>query len=88
MKKSKTNGKNTLEVEVTNISMHGIWILTGEEEIFMSFEDFPWFEEAPVRKILNVERPTPDHIYWPDLDIDLSLESIHHPDRFPLKYNP
>jgi hypothetical protein len=26
----------------------------------------------------------PDHLYWPDLDIDLSLESIRHPENFPL----
>jgi hypothetical protein len=26
----------------------------------------------------------PEHLYWPDLDIDLSVESIEHPERFPL----
>jgi hypothetical protein len=33
---------------------------------------------------LNVQRPQEDHLFWPDLDVDLSVESIEHPDRFPL----
>jgi hypothetical protein len=24
------------------------------------------------------------HLYWPDLDIDLAVESIRHPEKFPL----
>lgn len=51
----------------------------------MSYEEFPWFKDAPVGKILNVEEPTPGHFYWPELDVDLGIESIEHPERFPLK---
>jgi hypothetical protein len=25
-----------------------------------------------------------DHLYWPDLDVDLAVESIRNPERFPL----
>lgn len=25
-----------------------------------------------------------DFLYWPDLDIDLTVESIEHPEKFPL----
>jgi len=50
-----------------------------------SYEDFPWFKDAPIGKILNVEQPTPGHFYWPDLDVDLGLETIERPERFPLK---
>ena len=32
-----------IRIEVTNISAHGVWLLAGEEEIFLSYEDFPWF---------------------------------------------
>ena len=45
---------------------------------------FPWFEDAPVAQLLNVALPHPTHIYWPDLDVDLSVESIEFPERFPL----
>jgi hypothetical protein len=51
----------------------------------MSYDDFPWFKDASVGKILKVEEPTPDHYYWPDLDVDLTQEIIEHPERLPLK---
>ena len=82
---SKTLGKNISVVEVTNISGNGVWLLTGDKELFMSYEDFPWFQDAPVRQILNVEVPHEGHFYWPDLDVDLTVEIIEHPERFPLK---
>ena len=70
--------------EVTHISSHGIWLLVGVEELFLSYPDFPWFREAPIGQVLEVERPSVDHLYWPALDVDLSIESIRHPDRYPL----
>jgi len=73
------------QAEVTNISQHGFWLFLGDRELFLPFEEFPWFENAPVRAILKVERPQPDHLYWPDLDVDLSVDSIEHPERYPLK---
>jgi len=79
------HGKNTLAVEVTNISAHGVWLLAHDKELFMSYEDFPWFKEQPVKNILNVEEQTFGHFYWPDLDVDLTIEIIEHPERFPLK---
>jgi len=51
----------------------------------MSYEDFPWFKDQPVKSILNVEEPSPGHFYWPDFDVDLTAEMIEHPGRFPLK---
>jgi hypothetical protein len=85
MMNSQALGKSTLVVEVTNISSHGIWLLTGEKKLFIPYEEFPWFKDAPIGKILNVEEPTPGHFYWPELDVDLGIESIEHPERFPLK---
>jgi len=71
-------------IEVTNISQYGFWLLLENEELFLPFSEFPWFREAPVGKILHVELPSPNHLYWPELDIDLSVESIRHPEKFPL----
>ncbi len=82
---SEQLGKTISDVEVTNISTHGIWLLVDEREFFLSYEDFPWFREVPIGNILRVEQPTPGHLYWPDLDVDLSIESIEHPEKFPLK---
>lgn len=77
-------GADTSAVEVTHVSKHGFWMLVGEEELFAPFAEFPWFRRATIDQLCDVERPTADHLYWPKLDIDLSVESIRHPERFPL----
>ncbi|MBW4531207.1 MAG: DUF2442 domain-containing protein [Aphanothece saxicola GSE-SYN-MK-01-06B] len=71
--------------EVTNVSGHSIWMLIDDEELALPYAEFPWFKAATIQQIINVLRPTPDHLYWPDLDVDLSVESIRHPERFPLR---
>jgi hypothetical protein len=77
-------GSSTLEVEVTHVSKHGFWVLVGAEELLVSFEHFPWFRQATIAQISTLEWPTKNHLYWPQLDIDLSLESIRDPQAFPL----
>jgi hypothetical protein len=82
--KSATRGKPTSVVEVTNVSKHGFWLLIGERERFLAFEHFPWFRDVSIGQLCNVELPHSHHLYWPDLDVDVALESIDHPERFPL----
>lgn len=77
-------GNITLAAEVTHISKHGFWLLLGDEELHLPFEQFPWFKQATVHQITTVEHPTPDHLYWPSLDVDLSVNSIRRPTDFPL----
>ncbi|WP_260292303.1 DUF2442 domain-containing protein [Sedimenticola hydrogenitrophicus] len=78
-------GNTTSAVEVTNISSHGIWLLTHDQELFMPYDEFPWFKDLPVKVIVNVEEPSPGHFYWPEIDVDLTQEIIEHPERFPNK---
>jgi len=82
--RSAQRGKRTSVVEVSNVSPHGLWLLLGDRELFLPFDKFPWFREAPIAKLVRVELPSPDHLYWPGLDVDLAVESIEHPERFPL----
>ncbi len=82
---SLAHGDSTLVVEVTHISSHGVWLLSNDKELFMSYEEFPWFKDQPVKSIMNVEEQSPGHFYWPEIDVDLTMESIEHPERFPLK---
>src|SRR5215510_8421564 len=82
--KSATLGRSTSPVEVTNVSPHGFWLFLGDQVLFVPFEDFPWFKDASIREISHVELPSPHHLYWPDLDIDLAVESLTHPERYPL----
>ena len=62
---------------------YGFW--SGSGNFFFLMRIFPWFKEVPIGHILHVEQLTPGHFYWPDLDVDLGIESIEHPERFPLK---
>jgi len=77
-------GKHTSGVEVANVSPHGFWLLLGSEELFVPFASFPWFRDATIAQITNVELPSVRHLYWPDLDVDLAVESIRNPESFPL----
>ena len=77
-------GKRTSVVEVSNISRHGFWLLIENKERFVPFKEFPWFQNAAIGELLNVELASPRHLYWPDLDVDLAVESIDFPERFPL----
>lgn len=76
---------NTSAIEVTNVSLHGFWLLWNNEEYFLAFEHFPWFKDASISAISNVELQGKEHIYWPDLDVDLSIEIINNPEKFPLQ---
>ena len=82
--RSAQRGKRTSGVEVTNVSAHGFWLLLEERELFLPFHKCPWFRDAPIAKLIRVQRPSADHLYWPELDVDLAVESIEHPERFPL----
>lgn len=80
------NGKNILKPEVTNISEHGFWIFLKEKEYFLSFNEYPWFKDANISEIANVVLIHNHHLYWPQLDIDLSTEIFDNPEKYPLTY--
>jgi len=82
--RSARHGRRTSAVEVSNISPNGLWLLLDERELFLPFEQFPWFRKAPIDALLNVRRPQKHHLWWPELDVDLAVESIEHPGRYPL----
>jgi len=84
--KSLKNGKNILKPEITNISEHGFWILLGKKEYFLPFEEYPWFLNAKIASLINVKLIHDHHLYWPELDVDLSTEILTHPERYPLSY--
>ncbi|MDP8567570.1 DUF2442 domain-containing protein [Methylophilus aquaticus] len=77
-------GTNTSEIEVSLASNKGFWLLLDAEELFVPFSEFPWFKHATLEAVTTVEKPSSNHLYWPLLDIDLSVESIRNPSAFPL----
>jgi hypothetical protein len=90
--KSEKNGKGTLEapssVHVQGISSHGLWLLIKGREYFLDFENYPWFKEAKVDQIFNVILLNEHHLFWNELDVDLDVESLDEPERFPLISKP
>ncbi len=77
-------GKLTLTAEVTHVTARGLWLLVDDRERFLPYKLFPWFRAAPTRSVRNVIRRSPGHLHWPDLDVDLALESIEDPAKYPL----
>jgi Protein of unknown function (DUF2442) len=82
---SPKHGIPSSGVEITNISSHGLWLLTNENEYFLAYDHFPWFKNARVDEVLNVKEIKPGHFHWPDLEVDLSVEIIEHPEKYPLQ---
>jgi Protein of unknown function (DUF2442) len=81
---SEPRGLSTSPVEVGNVTKTGFWLLIDDRELYLPFAAFPWFRTATIDALTTIERPSPHHLYWPELDVDLSVESIEHPERFPL----
>ncbi len=80
------DGINTSLSEVTNISHLGFWLLLDDKEYFVPFQDYPGFLDASIPQIYNVQQIGPGEFHWPDLDIDIELDALEHPERFPLRY--
>lgn len=76
------------EALVSLASSKGFWLRLKDEELFVPYAEFPWFLQATLEQITTVEWPTPNHLYWPLLDVDLSVESIRAPGQFPLIAKP
>lgn len=83
---SSVLGAVTSAAEVTNMDRFGLWILVQEKEYFLPYEQYPWFKDAKVDQILNVQLLYEDHLHWPELDVDLCVESLDQPDKYPLTY--
>jgi len=79
-------GTNILEVAVTDISPFGIWLYYQGREHFLDYDNFPWFRDASVSAVFEVKAEAEGHLRWERLDIDLSLDSILHPESFPNIY--
>jgi len=82
--KSGTHGTDISDVEVLNISPHGFWLLAGQSEYFLDYDHFPWFRDATVSQISNVQADFGRIFRWPDLDVDLDVDRISKPDDYPL----
>lgn len=84
--KSSSVGAGTSAVEVLQVSPNGLWLYVKGREHFLPYAEFPWFHGARLSQIQRVQLLRGRHLRWEALDVDLDLESLEHPDRYPLKY--
>ncbi|MBI2027708.1 MAG: DUF2442 domain-containing protein [Deltaproteobacteria bacterium] len=82
---SKKLGKNISEVDI-HTTIEGLWVLVLNQEYFLSHEGYPWFKNATLEQLYNVEFLHGHHLHWPDLDVDLDLDSLENPEKYPLKF--
>lgn len=81
--RSKLHGKDTSPIEL-NITQFGIWLYIQDQEYFLPHEKYPFFQDATINDIYNLELLHEIHLYWPKLDVDLSIDILKNPHHFPL----
>ena len=85
--KSLQRGRSISKVEIQGVSNHGIWLYVEGAEYFLPYSAYPWFLNATIEQIYNVELLFGFHLRWPELDIDLELDALKHPEKYPLAYS-
>ncbi len=79
----ETNTKDTL-VSVLMINNLGILLSVYGQTYFLPYNRVPWMREASINDVMNVRMCGRNAIEWPALDVDLEIESLRHPERYPL----
>lgn len=83
----ETNSNDNLQptpVSVLMINSQGMMLSVLGQDYFLSYNRVPWLRNARISSALNVRMSGPRAIEWPELDIDLEIESLKHPERYPL----
>ncbi|OGW23047.1 MAG: hypothetical protein A2077_07145 [Nitrospirae bacterium GWC2_46_6] len=78
----------SISVSVENITPLGIWLYVKEKEYFLSYKDYPYFKDQTLNSIQNVQLLHGYHLYWPQLDVDLEIDNLENPGKYPLKFEP
>jgi hypothetical protein len=82
--KSSRHGEN-ISVSVENITSFGIRVFVKEKEYFLSYKDYPYFRDQSLQAIQSVKLMHDYHLYWPKLDVDLEIDNLENPEKYPLK---
>jgi hypothetical protein len=85
MSKSSARGARTsVEAQVLGLTPHALWLLVGNREFMLDFRNFPWFARASIEEVSDMKLMHGKHLHWPTLDVDLHVDSLEFPERFPL----
>ncbi|MBS1257171.1 MAG: hypothetical protein MAG551_00207 [Candidatus Scalindua arabica] len=81
--KSLKSGKG-ISASVENITPSGIWIFVNGKEYFLNYDQYPYFRDQTLKSIQNVKLLHGFHLHWPDLDVDLEIDNLENPEKYPL----
>jgi len=84
MKKNLNKDTENTSAKVLSINSDGINLLVGGKEYFISYNRVPWLQNAKESEVMNVSMLGKMGIRWEDLDIDLEIESLIYPEKYPL----
>ena len=84
MQTTLKNNTNSISVDVLMINDRGIMISVQGQDYFLSYNRVPWMRDATINEVLDVQMSGKNAIEWPKLDVDLEVDSLKHPERYPL----
>lgn len=76
----------TKTAEITNISPFGFWLLQNDAEYFVSFSNYPDLLNATISELNSFEVDFSGNLHWENLDVDIEIEALKHPENYPLIY--
>ena len=83
MRSAKPGGSGS-GVELAEVGLYDFSVRVDGRRLRMTYYAFPWFVHATLEQMAAIERPAADRLRWPALDVDLCIDSIEHPKRYPL----
>lgn len=84
METTSRNHPVDTSVSVLMINAQGIMLSVCGNDYFLSYNRIPWMRDASINNVLNVKMSGRNAIEWPDLNVDLEIDSLKHPERYPL----
>ncbi|MDH3458585.1 MAG: DUF2442 domain-containing protein [Gemmatimonadota bacterium] len=76
---SEPRRASTSPVEVGAVGKTGFWLYIDDRELYLPFDWFPWFRNVTIDALTTIERPSSNHLYWPELDVDVAVAFIEYP---------
>ena len=84
METSSRDFMQNTSVAVLMINSQGMMLSVQGQDYFVSYNRVPWLRDVRVGSVLNVQMCGRNAIEWPELDVDLEIDSLRHPERYPL----
>lgn len=84
MQTTLKNNTSSISADVLMINDRGIMISVQGQDYFLSYNRVPWMRDATINEVLDVKMSGKNAIEWPKLDVDLEIDSLRHPERYPL----